>query len=266
MPPSHPPKALMVQGTSSSVGKSVIAAALCRILAQNGVKVAPLKAQNMSNNSYVTADDGEMGRAQVVQAQAAGVEPRSQVVINGKAIGSFEARKYWGRSNRSLDRRNRSLRPTCRPIRRDSPRRRRLPRRNKPARPRHRKHANGSLRQSLCDPRWRYRPRRRLRLATRHHGTLTTRRTKTSKSHPHQPLPRPPRTPRPTPTINRRTHPHTRPGNSPLPPRPPDKRRRRRNLRQLRPTFILPLPAGEGWGEGDTDNRQQPQQRRHPSS
>jgi adenosylcobyric acid synthase len=103
--------ALMIQGTSSSVGKSVIAAALCRILAQNGVNVAPFKAQNMSNNSYVTADGGEMGRAQVVQAQAAGVEPhtdmnpvllkpeadsRSQVVINGKAVGSFEAQKYWG--------------------------------------------------------------------------------------------------------------------------------------------------------------------------
>jgi len=106
-----PAKALMIQGTSSSVGKSVIAAALCRILAQNGVNVAPFKAQNMSNNSYVTADGGEMGRAQVVQAQAAGVEPhtdmnpvllkpeadsRSQVVINGEPVGSFEARKYWG--------------------------------------------------------------------------------------------------------------------------------------------------------------------------
>ena len=101
----------MVQGTGSSVGKSVIAAALCRILAQDGVSVAPFKAQNMSNNSYVTADGGEMGRAQVVQAQAAGVEPhtdmnpvllkpeadsRSQVVVNGKAVGSFEARRYWG--------------------------------------------------------------------------------------------------------------------------------------------------------------------------
>ncbi len=107
----HHAKAIMIQGTSSSVGKSVMAAALCRILAQNGVNVAPFKAQNMSNNSYVTADGGEMGRAQVVQAQAAGVEPhtdmnpvllkpeadsRSQVVINGKAVGSFEARKYWG--------------------------------------------------------------------------------------------------------------------------------------------------------------------------
>ena len=104
-------KAIMIQGTSSSVGKSVMAAALCRILAQDSIKVAPFKAQNMSNNSYVTADGGEMGRAQVVQAQAAGVEPhsdmnpvllkpeadsRSQVVVNGKPIGSFEARKYWG--------------------------------------------------------------------------------------------------------------------------------------------------------------------------
>ena len=104
-------KAIMVQGTGSSVGKSVIAAALCRMFAQDGIDVAPFKAQNMSNNSYVTADGGEMGRAQVVQAQAAGIEPttdmnpvllkpeadsRSQVVINGKAVGSFAARKYWG--------------------------------------------------------------------------------------------------------------------------------------------------------------------------
>lgn len=66
---------LMFQGTSSSVGKSVLAAAMCRILLQDGVRVAPFKAQNISLNSFVTADGGEMGRAQVVQAQACRVEP-----------------------------------------------------------------------------------------------------------------------------------------------------------------------------------------------
>ena len=65
----------MFQGTGSNAGKSILAAALCRILLQDGFRVAPFKAQNMSLNSYVTRDGGEMGRAQVVQAQACRLDP-----------------------------------------------------------------------------------------------------------------------------------------------------------------------------------------------
>ncbi|NSW91478.1 MAG: cobyric acid synthase [Firmicutes bacterium] len=99
----------MIQGTASSVGKSLITAGLCRIFRQDGLKVVPFKSQNMALNSFITADGLEMGRAQVVQAEAAGVEPdvrmnpillkpttdkKAQVIINGKVYGNMSATEY----------------------------------------------------------------------------------------------------------------------------------------------------------------------------
>ncbi|NOY44042.1 MAG: cobyric acid synthase [Deltaproteobacteria bacterium] len=102
-------KVLMLQGTGSDVGKSVLVAGLCRLLRQDGVRVAPFKPQNMALNSYITTDGGEMGRAQVVQAEAAGVEPHTdmnpvllkpttdvgaQVILQGRVYGNMRAREY----------------------------------------------------------------------------------------------------------------------------------------------------------------------------
>ncbi len=102
--------AIMIQGTGSHVGKSILVCALCRILKQDGYKVAPFKAQNMALNSFVTRDGEEMGRAQVAQAEAAGVDPRiemnpillkptgdcgSQVIIMGKPVGNMTASEYY---------------------------------------------------------------------------------------------------------------------------------------------------------------------------
>lgn len=101
--------ALMFLGTGSDVGKSVLAAGMCRILLQDGLRVAPFKAQNMSLNSYVTRDGGEMGRAQVVQAQACRLDPDvrmnpillkpnsdvgSQVIVHGKPVGNMKVMEY----------------------------------------------------------------------------------------------------------------------------------------------------------------------------
>lgn len=100
----------MVQGTMSNVGKSVVAAGLCRIFRQDGYKVAPFKSQNMALNSFITKEGLEMGRAQVMQAEAAGTEPcvamnpillkptndtGSQVIVNGEVLGTMNARDYF---------------------------------------------------------------------------------------------------------------------------------------------------------------------------
>lgn len=109
-------KCIMVQGTMSGAGKSLLCTALCRIFAQDGYKVAPFKSQNMALNSFVTRDGLEMGRAQVVQAQAAGMEPDvrmnpillkpssdvgSQVIVNGEVRGQMPATAYF-RMKKSL--------------------------------------------------------------------------------------------------------------------------------------------------------------------
>ena len=102
-------KSIMFLGTASNVGKSTLAAGLCRILKQDGYKVAPFKSQNMALNSYITKDGLEMGRAQVTQAEAAGIEPdvrmnpillkpsgknRCQVIVNGKVLDTVSSSIY----------------------------------------------------------------------------------------------------------------------------------------------------------------------------
>ena len=103
-------KSIMIQGTMSNAGKSLLCAGLCRIFRQDGYRVAPFKSQNMALNSFITEDGGEMGRAQVVQAEAAGIRPDvrmnpillkpttdvgSQVIVNGVVQGNMRAMEYY---------------------------------------------------------------------------------------------------------------------------------------------------------------------------
>ena len=105
-------KNIMIQGTMSGAGKSLIAAGLCRLFKQEGYRVAPFKSQNMALNSFITASGAEMGRAQVVQAEAAGIDPDvrmnpillkpttdvgSQVIVNGVVQGNMRAMEYYRR-------------------------------------------------------------------------------------------------------------------------------------------------------------------------
>ena len=103
-------KCIMVQGTTSNAGKSFLCAALCRIFRQDGLRAAPFKSQNMALNSFITREGLEMGRAQVMQAEAAGIEPSvrmnpillkpvsdvgSQLIVNGVPRGNWKARDYF---------------------------------------------------------------------------------------------------------------------------------------------------------------------------
>ena len=103
-------KVIMIQGTMSNAGKSLLTAGLCRIFKQDGYRVAPFKSQNMALNSFITEEGLEMGRAQVMQAEAAGIRPSvlmnpillkptndtgSQVIVNGEVLGNMSAREYF---------------------------------------------------------------------------------------------------------------------------------------------------------------------------
>ena len=118
-------RVLMIQGTGSDVGKSLLVAGLARVFTRRGLRVRPFKPQNMSNNAAVTADGGEIGRAQALQARAARVPPSvhmnpvllkpqseigAQVVVQGKVLGNAKAREYQATEAQAAGRRARKLR------------------------------------------------------------------------------------------------------------------------------------------------------------
>jgi len=151
-------KCIMVQGTMSGAGKSLLCAALCRIFAQDGYRVAPFKSQNMALNSFVTRDGLEMGRAQVVQAQAAGVEPDvrmnpillkpssdvgSQVIVNGEVRGQMSAAAYFKMKRSAYPGDSVGLQQSCRNRGHHRDRGSRKPCRDQSENRRYRKYGNG---------------------------------------------------------------------------------------------------------------------------
>ncbi|MDF5953882.1 hypothetical protein P4193_30565 [Pseudomonas aeruginosa] len=179
-------RTLMVQGTTSDAGKSTLVTALCRWLARRGVAVVPFKPQNMALNSAVTADGGEIGRAQAVQAQACRLAPHTdmnpvllkpntdigaQVIIHGRAVTSMDAAAYHDYKRVAMEAVLASHRAARRRLPGGDGGGRRLAGGDQPARQRHRQHGlrrSGGL---PGDPGRRYRPRRGLRPPGRHPGT-----------------------------------------------------------------------------------------------
>ena len=117
-------KVIMVQGTMSNAGKSFLVAGLCRVFMQDGYRTAPFKSQNMALNSYITKDGLEIGRAQAMQAEAAGIEPTvemnpillkptsnvgSQVIVNGEVLGNMKAMDYYRTAVRGREENERLL-------------------------------------------------------------------------------------------------------------------------------------------------------------
>ena len=197
-------KCIMVQGTMSGAGKSLLCAALCRIFAQDGYRVAPFKSQNMALNSFVTRNGAEMGRAQVVQAQAAGVEPDvrmnpillkpssdvgSQVIVNGKARGQMSAAAYFQDEAQPYPGHSGSLQQPCRRERHYRDRRRGQPGGDQPESRRYREHGPCKAGGCAGAAGGRYRPGRRIRAAVRHCGAAGSRRACPHQGAHHQQVP-----------------------------------------------------------------------------
>ncbi len=187
--------ALLVAGTTSDAGKSVVTAGICRWLARQGVRVAPFKAQNMALNSAVTIDGAEIGRAQAMQAAACGIEPEavmnpvllkpgsdthSQVVVLGRRDRRGRGARLPRPEAAARDDRGRVAGRPARAFRRRRLRRRRQPGRDQPARSRPGQHGLGDDRRPAGDRGRRHRSRRSLRLDVRHAGRALARRSSAS--------------------------------------------------------------------------------------
>ena len=186
----------------------MVVAGLCRLLARKGIRVAPFKAQNMSNNSAVTAEGGEIGRAQAMQARAAGLAPSvrfnpillkpgsdrtSQLVVRGQVADTVSAADYFTHRDRLGRRRRRRIALAAKRIRRGDLRGRGLARRDQPARNRSGQHGPGPRRGSARRAGRRHRPRRAAGAPVRHGRGARTRRPALIAGIRRQQVPRRPR-------------------------------------------------------------------------